>query len=177
MKVKARMGISADGYVSNVDGVPTLALAKGFVPGVSHGYSEFVAGVDAVVMGRYTFLPALGAPQWPWDNLQVFVLTSRPLPKETPEQVVTSSGGVNGLIDQLRGRGSDGDVHLVGGPQTIRAFQGAGALDILELVVVPVMLGEGLHLWDGETSEPSLQLRNPPRSFTDGSVEISYSTK
>jgi dihydrofolate reductase len=177
MKIKARMGISADGYVSNVEGVPTFALAKDFVPGVSHGYPEFIAGVDAVVMGRSTFLPALGAPRWPWDDLQVFVLTSRPLPKETPEQVVTSSGGVTGLIDQLRHRGSDGDVHLVGGPQTIRAFQGALALDILELVIVPIMLGEGLDLWDGGTSAPSLQLLNPPRSFTDGSVEICYSTK
>jgi hypothetical protein len=38
-------------------------------------------------------------------------------------------------------RGSDADVHLVGGPRTIRAFQQVGALDRLELVVLPILLG------------------------------------
>jgi len=102
MRIKARMGMSADGYVSNVDGVPVIALAKDFVPGASHGYPEFISGCDAVVMGRSTFVPALGAPAWPWGDLQVFVLTSSPLPTETPAHVVASKGGVVGLIDQLR---------------------------------------------------------------------------
>src|SRR6266568_6613922 len=40
---------------------------------------------DTVVMGRTTFLPALGAPSWPWPGLQVYVLTSHPLPAHTPQ--------------------------------------------------------------------------------------------
>lgn len=174
MRIKARMGISADGYVSNVDGVPTLALAESFVSGVSHGYPEFIVGVDAVVMGRSTFLPALGAPQWPWGDLQVFVLTSSPLPSEAQENVAISLGGVTDLIDQLRRRESEGDVHLVGGPKTIRAFHEAGALDSLELVIMPIALRDGLSLWDGWATSPTLKLQNPPRSFADGSVQISY---
>jgi dihydrofolate reductase len=176
MRIKARMGISADGYVSNVDGVPTLALSESFVPAASHGYPEFIAGVDAVVMGRSTFLPALGAPQWPWGDLQVYVLTSSALPTETPEHVVTSPEATS-LIDRLHDRGSGGDAHLVGGPQTIRAFQDAGALDVLELVILPIVLGRGLPLWDGTNAPSSFRLQNPPRSFEDGSVEISYSTR
>lgn len=79
MLIKSRMGISADGFVSTPEGVPALAIAPGFEPGVSHGYPGFIEGCDAVVMGRTTFLPALGAPQWPWAGLQVYVLTSSPL--------------------------------------------------------------------------------------------------
>ena len=176
MRIKARMGMSADGFVSNADGVPAIALAQDFSPGLSHGYLDFISGCDAAVMGRSTFVPALGAPTWPWDDLQVFVLTSSPLPPETPAHVVTSKGGVSGLIDQIRQRGSDGDVRLVGGPQTIRAFHDLGALDVLELVIVPLMLGKGLRLWSADAASPSLRLQQPPRSFADGSVEISYST-
>ena len=36
------MGVSADGFVSTADGVPALAVMPGFVPGVSHGFPEFI---------------------------------------------------------------------------------------------------------------------------------------
>ncbi len=84
MLIKSRMGVSVDGFVANDAGIPAIALTTGFVPGESHGYPEFIAGCDAVVMGRNTFLPALGAGQWPWPGLQVYVLTTRPLPDGTP---------------------------------------------------------------------------------------------
>jgi hypothetical protein len=66
MLIRSRVGVSADGYVSTDDGVPALAVMPGFEPGVSHGFPGFIQGCDAVVMGRNTFVPALGAPQWPW---------------------------------------------------------------------------------------------------------------
>jgi hypothetical protein len=78
VRIKARMGMSLDGYVATTDGTPSLIKARGFLPGRSHGYPEFIDGCDTVAMGRQTFLPALGAPQWPWGDMQVFVLTSRP---------------------------------------------------------------------------------------------------
>ena len=70
MLIKSRMGVSVDGFVATGAGIPAIALATGFVPGESHGYPEFIAGCDAVVMVRNTFLPALGAARWPWPGLQ-----------------------------------------------------------------------------------------------------------
>ena len=63
MRIKARMGMSLDGYVATTDGTPSLIEVDGSEPGSSHGYPEFIDGCDTVVMGRQTFLPALGAPQ------------------------------------------------------------------------------------------------------------------
>ena len=103
MLIRSRMGVSADGFVSTPDGVPTLAIMPGFVPGVSHGFPEFIDGCDAVVMGRNTFVPALGAPNWPWPGLQVFVLTSRPLPESTPGDVIAVADGPAALAERLRG--------------------------------------------------------------------------
>ncbi|HTW07509.1 MAG TPA: dihydrofolate reductase family protein [Acidimicrobiales bacterium] len=175
MRIKARMGISIDGFVAAPDGMPTLIKAQDFVSGQSHGYPEFIEGVDAVLMGRQTFLPALGSPEyWPWPGLKVFVLTSSPLPEGTPSSVVVSNGGPEGVVEQLRSRGSDGDVHLVGGPRTIQAMAAVGALDSLEMVVLPIILGDGVRLWPADGTPPAAQLEHDPRVFSDGSVELTY---
>jgi dihydrofolate reductase len=174
MLIKSRMGISADGFVSTPEGVPALAIAPGFEPGVSHGYPRFIEGCDAVVMGRTTFLPALGAPQWPWAGLQVYVLTASLLPAGTPDHVTAGLKGPADLLDQLRSRRSGGDVHLVGGPRTIRAFYELGALDRLELVVLPMLLGAGLPLSRPGAPPVPLTLLRADRSFPDGSAELVY---
>jgi dihydrofolate reductase len=173
MLIKSRMGVSADGFVSTPEGVPTLAIMPGFEPAVSHGYPEFIEGCDAVVMGRSTFVPALGSPQWPWAGLQVYVLTSSPLPPETPDHVIARPGPAD-LAAQLRSRPSGGDVHLVGGPRTIRAFQEIGALDRLELVLLPILLGDGLPLSPQGSPQVPLTLLRADRTFPDGSAELVY---
>jgi dihydrofolate reductase len=41
------------------------------------------------------------------------------------------------------------DVRIGGGPTTIREFLAAGLIDHLHVVVVPILLGRGVRLWDG----------------------------
>jgi dihydrofolate reductase len=41
------------------------------------------------------------------------------------------------------------DVRLGGGPTMIRDFLAAGLIDHLHVVVVPILLGRGVRLWDG----------------------------
>jgi dihydrofolate reductase len=174
MQIRSRMGISADGFVATAEGLPTFLMMPDFVPAESHGYPAFIERCDAVVMGRSTFLPSLGAPTSPWRDRQVFVLTSQPLPPETPKGVVAVSGGPSDAVQRLRNRGSDGDVHVVGGPQTIEGLAAIGALDQLELVVLPIVLGEGLRLMPAATPQRALALEQPPETFPDGSVELVY---
>jgi dihydrofolate reductase len=171
------MGVSLDGFVATPDGAPALLAMPGFVPGVSHGYPEFIHECDAVVMGRTTFVPALGGPDWPWAGLQVYVLTSSPLPAGTPGDVIVARGGPAGLAEQLKSRGSDGDVHLVGGPRTIRAFHEIGALDRLEIVALPILLGAGVPLSRPGAPLERLRPLGADRTFEDGSVELVYATK
>ncbi len=173
MLIRARMGVSVDGYVATPDGRPALLTMPGFVPGESHGHPEFIEQCDAVVMGRTTFEPALASPSWPWPGKQVYVLTSGPLPAEAPADIIASEGGPAGLLEQMRAAGMSGDVHLVGGPRTIQAFRALGALDRLELLVLPIMLGEGTPLTPPGTSPLPLGLESH-RTFPDGTAELVY---
>jgi dihydrofolate reductase len=66
-----------------------------------------------------------------------------------------------------------GDVHLVGGPSTIAAFAALGALDRLEVVVLPIVLGRGRPLLPPGTPEYGLRLEGS-RPVGDDSVELAY---
>jgi dihydrofolate reductase len=76
MLIQTRFAMSADGYVTTPDGWPAQLADPSWVGGQSHGFPEFQRTLEAVVMGRTTFEPALGADRWPWPDLDVFVLGS-----------------------------------------------------------------------------------------------------
>jgi dihydrofolate reductase len=171
MQIRSRMSISADGYVSTPDGWPALLADPAFVSGSSHGIREFLQGTEAAVMGRTTFVPALGADRWPWPNLDVFVLGSE-RPPGTPDDVVVESDPAR-LLERVRAANRGGDVHLIGGPRTIETFRALGALDKLELVVLPVLLGDGLRLTPALSTDAGLTFERE-RALPGGSVEIVY---
>jgi dihydrofolate reductase len=171
MKIRARTSISVDGYVTTPGRWPALTADPSFVSGRSHGFPEFLAGCEAALMGRTTFEPALANDRWPWPNLAVFVLASH-RPAGTPDHVVVDSDPVR-LLDRIRAANQGRDVHLVGGPRTIETFRALGALDTLELLVLPLLLGGGMRLTDALSPSTGLTFERE-RALPGGAVEIVY---
>jgi dihydrofolate reductase len=171
MRIRTNMFVTLDGKVSGQDGRPLQLLLDGFTGADSYGLPEFLATCDAVVMGRTTFVPALGAPQWPWKQ-PVFVLTSSALPKGTPSDVTSASTAAE-LVELMEAAGITGDVHLVGGPLTIQAFRDTGALAEMWLHVVPMIIADGLPLAPPGAEPLSLELQST-RTFPDGVIELRY---
>jgi hypothetical protein len=89
MQILARLCMSADGYVTTPNGWPPQVLDTVHGPG-SQGIAEFLRTVEAAVMGRTTFEPALSNDRWPWPGLRVFVLGSH-RPAGTPDDVTVDS--------------------------------------------------------------------------------------
>ena len=174
MQIRARMSMSADGYVTTPSGWPALTADPVYVSGESHGVREFLAGCEAALMGRTTFEPALTNDRWPWPDLDVFVLASH-RPAGTPDHVVTDNDPAR-LLEKLRAANRGGDIHLIGGPLTIGAFHAIGALDTLELVVLPLLFGGGTRLTPALDPATGLTLEHQ-RALPGGSVEIIYSCR
>jgi|GEM_PF-796183 len=170
MQIMARLCMSADGYVTTPNGWPPQVVDPAHGPG-SHGVAEFLRTCEAALMGRTTFEPALSNEWWPWPDLQVFVLSSH-RPEGTPDQVTLDGDPVR-LLEALRAANRGGDVHLIGGPRTIETFRALGALDKLELVVLPFVLGGGMRLTDALSVDIGLELESS-RALEGGSVEIVY---
>jgi dihydrofolate reductase len=172
VEIRARMSMSADGYVTTPDGWPALTADPAFVSGESHGIKDFLDGCEQALMGRTTFEPALNNDRWPWPDLRVFVLGSE-RPAGTPDHVVTDSDPAR-LLERLRSANQGGDVHLVGGPRTIETYRALGALDKLELVVLPLLFGGGMQLTSSLSPDTRLTFERE-RALPGGSVEIVYS--
>jgi dihydrofolate reductase len=172
MQIISRLSMSADGYVTTSDGWPAQLADPAFVSGESHGIQEFLVGKEAALTGRTTFEPALTNDRWPWPNLDVSVLGSH-RPPGTPDRVVTDSDP-NTLLEKVRAANRGGDVHLIGGPRTIETYRALGALDKLELIVLPLLLGSGMRLTPSLSPDTGLTFERV-RSLPGGSVEIVYS--
>src|SRR5512147_376714 len=158
MQIRTRMCISADGCVTTPDGWPVQLADPAFLPGESYGFPEFQESCDAVLMGRTTFEPALGADQWPWPGLDVFVLGSQ-RPAGTPDDVVVDSDP-GSLLEKVRATKRGGDIHLVGGPRTIETFRALRALDKLGLVLLPLLVGGGMRLVPPLSTDMALTLES-----------------
>ena len=85
MKASVFNGTSVDGFIARANGGLDFLPAGGGEP---HGYAEFMATVDALVIGRNTYETVLAFASWPYDEKPVFVLSTRAL---NPRRLVPSS--------------------------------------------------------------------------------------
>jgi len=170
MRIVTRMCVSLDGYVTTPAGWPAQLADPDFTP-EAYGFVEFQRRIGAVLMGRSTFEPALGAERWPWGELAVYVLGSH-RPDGTPEHVVVDDDPER-LHEAMLARHEKDEVHLVGGPQTIEAFRSIGALDRLGLLVLPRLLGDGMQLTPSIRTDTRLKLHSQT-ALPNGVVELTY---
>ena len=76
MTASVFVGTSVDGFIARQNGDLDWLPAGGGEP---HGYDEFIATVDTIVIGRKTFETALAFDTWPYGNKRVVVLSSGPV--------------------------------------------------------------------------------------------------
>ncbi|AMM87002.1 dihydrofolate reductase family protein [Martelella sp. AD-3] len=135
---------SLDGFIADQDnGIDWLTAFDG-MDLREHDNAVFLEGIDTVVMGRatYDFLAALDMP-WPYAGKRSIVVTSRPLPE--PCAPLETRSDIDALIGELRGL--PGDVWMLGGGRLQMAFLERGALDAIEIYVMPVLIGGGRPLF------------------------------
>jgi dihydrofolate reductase len=145
VKTSIFVGTSLDGFLARPDGAFDFLPAEGAGDG-PHGFEEFMATVDALVMGRNTFDVVLGMAAWPYGDKPVIVLTSRPLGKLPPGIPVEAMAGTPAeIVTALAARGMK---HLyIDGGLTIQSFLRAGLIRRMVITRVPVLIGTGIPLF------------------------------
>ncbi|EYT49252.1 dihydrofolate reductase family protein [Kocuria sp. UCD-OTCP] len=135
-------------------------------PGGSGGVDDAFAqlhgvGIGAEIMGAGKFGPHGWHEDPGWEgwwgpnppfHTPVFVLTHSPRPSIEMEggtvfHFIDASPAE--ALDTARTAADGQDVRIGGGPTTVRDFLAAGLVDHLHVVVVPILLGRGVRLWEG----------------------------
>jgi len=123
---------------------------------------ESLRATGAVVMGRKMFSGGEGrweddprARGWwgedPPFHVPVFVLTHHarePLDMEGGTSFTFVTGGIEAALELARAAAGDKDVALAGGASVVQQYLKAGLLDELHIHLAPVLLGDGVSLFD-----------------------------
>jgi dihydrofolate reductase len=170
MIVSIFIGTSVDGFIARPNGELDFLPADGGEP---HGYNEFFASIDAVVIGRKTFETVLSFPEWPYRKKPVVVLSTTRLDfsKLPDANVERMSGPPAEIVAKLETRGFK---HLyVDGGITIQEFLRAGQIQRLTITRVPVLIGQGIPLFG--TLLGDIKLRHlETKAYSTGLVKSTY---
>jgi dihydrofolate reductase len=170
LKASVFIATSLDGFIARSDGGLDWLPEGGGEP---HGYTEFMATVDALVIGRKTFETVLSFPEWPYGTKPVIVLSSRPATLEAPPGAMCTFMAATPaeVIDRLAARGM-GHLYIDGGV-TIQRFLAAGLIQRLIITRVPVVLGTGIPLF-GPVAHDLRFAHVATRAYPSGLVQSEY---
>jgi dihydrofolate reductase len=169
MKISVFCGASVDGFIARTNGDLDF-LPEDCEP---HGYDEFIASVDAIVIGRKTFEKVLSFGGWAYGDKRAVVLSSRPIDlSAVVGGVVEQMGGAPAeIIERLAATGAT-SLYIDGGV-TIQGFLRAGLIQRLIVTRVPVLIGDGIPLFGSLPHD--VRLRHvATRHYPSGLVQSEY---
>lgn len=166
---------SLDGFIARKDNSVAWLESSGDVyeKGVSEGNPEdAVTSIDCFVLGSRTYEHALQLG-WPYGDTPTVVVTSRNLQSTNARKSVEFySGDPKKLVDEtLAPRYAN--IWVVGGAMLCQSFLRLDLVDEIRLAIVPVLLGDGLRLFENSGIETRWQLKDVI-AYKTGVVELLY---
>lgn len=161
---------SLDGFIARTDGALDWLPAGGGEP---HGYNEFIATVDTIVIGRKTLETVLTFDAWPYGKTPVLVLSTTLSELRVPDGAICDlmKGAPHEIVTRLARQGMK---HLyIDGGVTIQRFLEAGLIQRMIITRIPVLLGSGIPLF-GPLSRDVRFEHVSTRAFASGMVQSEY---
>jgi len=172
---------SLDGYIAKKDNsVSWFETADNYEKGVTvtpEQASEFLKKIDCYVMGSHTYEHALELSKaygWVYGDIPTIAVSKRDLPVER-NNVEIWSGDLTKLVND-RLKPNYKNVWLVGGAKLIQEFIRLKLAGEIRLSILPIILGDGVPLFDQIGQEQALHLKDIT-AYKSGMVELVYEIK
>ncbi len=182
-RVTIHMAASLDGFIARKDGaVDWLETRDEFADGAAAmepaQVEAFLAGIDCYVMGSRTYETAIGfearGAGWAYGDKPTFVLTSRDLPR-TRDNVAFHCGDLAQFVNE-RLRSSFASIWVVGGSRLAAACLRLGIADEVRHTILPVLIGDGIRLFDRLDRDVPLHLAEV-KAYGNGMVDLRYEVR
>ena len=166
-RVLYRVAASLDGYIAGPRGEVDWIVHD---PAVN--FAKIYESVDTVLLGRRTYelTRQPGAPAWP-KGWQIYVFSRTLTPEEHPGVTVVrvDAGPRVAALRAAPGR----VIWLFGGGSLFRSLLMAKQVDLVEVMVVPVLLGAGIPLLEPGAPQSRLTLEQVER-YPSGLLSLRY---
>ena len=166
------IAMSLDGFIADKNGgVAWLEELDTGQKGVE-SYQQFINTVDTVIMGYTTYAQItteLSVGSWPYEGKTTYIMTHRKVQDQDDIMFVNSSLAC--LITDLKGQ--DGkNIWICGGAELVNQMLKSDMIDRFHISVVPVILGNGIRLFQKENSTVQLKLLSAEN--INGMMELVY---
>ena len=161
------VAMSLDGYIARADG------GYDWIPNEPEiDWGAFMGRFDTVLMGRKTYEVAQGQGPAGAKGPKTCVF-SRTLRQADHPDVTIVSDDPAGAVNELR-RQPGKDIWLMGGGVLFRHLLDAGAVDMVEIGLVPALLGGGIPLLPAGGATVRLSLVETRRYAKSGIMGLTY---
>tara|TARA_R110001606_G_scaffold89_6_gene310 strand:- start:132 stop:671 length:540 start_codon:yes stop_codon:yes gene_type:complete len=141
------IGASLDGYIADRNGGLNWLTAIPNPEQSDMGYTEFMAQVDALVMGRKTFETVCGFEgDWPYAK-PIFIVsrTLDTIAEEYRDKAELVKGSLVQILEKIHNKGYH-RLYIDGGV-TIQNFLKEDLIDEITITTIPIVLGGGSALF------------------------------
>lgn len=169
--VVAMVAVTLDGYVARRDGSVDYLVKY---PIADFDFDGFVESIGALIMGSTTYKQTIGWG-WEWGDLPTMVLTTRG-PLDVPDGANVQFTAAP-TADAIRSFSAATQKRLwvFGGGRVITDGLIGGAVDTLDITIMPEAIGSGLPLF-AEAYDGPMQLEEST-GYSNGAVRLIYRTQ
>lgn len=165
------IAMSVDGYIA-APGDDLRFLSLVHQGNEDYGYAKMLASVDTIITGRRTYEWVMNeVGKYPNQDKKIYVLSSAFLPVQG--NIEFYSGNASELVQRLKKESSDKDILCEGGAQLVLSLLKDGLIDEMILSVIPVLLGDGIRLFQRGAGYTEMRLIRSD-SFESGLVQLHY---
>ncbi|MFD2727273.1 dihydrofolate reductase family protein [Hyunsoonleella rubra] len=148
MKNIVFLGKSIDNYIAGKNGELDWLDMIPNPDQLDMGYNTLMNEVDAILMGKTSFETVLGFDiEWPYQK-HVFVLSRslKNIPVKLQDKVSVLQGNEKEILKSIHNKGYL-NLYIDGG-KVVQNFLKQDLIDELRLTTIPIVLGEGIPLFD-----------------------------
>lgn len=158
-KVILYIAVNLDGYIADSKGTVDWLCGQDGTIELEDTFTPFFNGVDTVIMGRKTYhqiATELLPEQWPYEKAVTYVLTHHPDADDTKNIRFRNMDTIR-LVEELKQQPGR-DIWICGGAKTAWPLIANNQIDIYHIAVIPVLLGNGIKLFDSNGQKVNLIL-------------------
>lgn len=139
---------------------------------LDYGYAKFQETIDTTIQGFSTYAQVIGWDiSFPYSTTKNYVLT-RKNDVENTEHVEFITKNHIEIIKRIK-EGTGKDIWVIGGGQINTMLLNEGLIDEIRVFVMPIILSEGIELFELLPKETSLKLMDST-TYDTGVVELKY---